>query len=358
MRKKRGSLTVEAIISFTVFLSVSFLLLTVVKLVLVATILNNAATETAKTLASSSYLIALVNDQQEKYEKKADELKPEKLADSLCFAIKNSVVSEILTGGGAGMFSSMGWAKVEDLLQGAAAELAGPLVYDLKGRAANAVAGSIADKCLDQCGLRFDYQRVMLRAVKLPETKAEYAARHAGGIALYDTGAAEANLSQSLWEDLRTGAENLVSKVPGLGAGASGKPAGEGNNSPGASAGLTARAASSHDGTDGDFNAADVLICLEYPYEIALPLLSAFELTLRCTVVEHGWVNGTRYAPPRTEGINLSDLVSQVYVTTSGNGMCYHKKNCFTLKRSKVVMELSALDAIGKNYTPCKVCKP
>ena len=350
MRKKRGSLTVEAVISFTVFLSVSFFLLTVVKLVLVATILNNAATETAKTLASSSYLIALVNDQQEKIEKKADELKPEKLADSLRFGVKSGVVSEILIGDGVGMLSSMGKAKVKNLLQGAAAELAGPLVYDLKGRAANAVAGSIVDKCLDQCGLRFDYQRVMLRAVKLPETKAEYAARHADGIALYDTGAAEADLSQSLWEDLRTGAGNLTNKVLGQ--------SGSSGNAGGSSAGLTARAASSHDGTDGDFNAADVLICLEYPYEIALPLLPAFELTLRCTVVEHGWVNGTRYAPPRTEGINISDLVSQVYVTTSGNGMRYHKKNCFTLKRSKDTMKLSALEAIEKNYTPCKVCKP
>ena len=85
-KKRKGSLTVEATISFTVFIGFSFLMLTLVKLVLVMTILNNATAETAKTLASSGYVIAIVNGYQENFEKEmknVDAVKPENLAESV-----------------------------------------------------------------------------------------------------------------------------------------------------------------------------------------------------------------------------------------------------------------------------------
>ena len=62
MRHVRGSLTVEAIISVTMFISVMFLLLTMVKLVLMMTILNNATVEAAKVIATGAYPISILNE--------------------------------------------------------------------------------------------------------------------------------------------------------------------------------------------------------------------------------------------------------------------------------------------------------
>ena len=61
-KKDKGSLTIEAIISFTVFLMVSFLMLQLVKLTMISLVMNSCTQETAKQLATSSYPLVMVND--------------------------------------------------------------------------------------------------------------------------------------------------------------------------------------------------------------------------------------------------------------------------------------------------------
>lgn len=53
--KKKGSLTVEAVIAFSIFISFMFLLLSMVKISLTKITLENAVSETAKYIASASY---------------------------------------------------------------------------------------------------------------------------------------------------------------------------------------------------------------------------------------------------------------------------------------------------------------
>ena len=61
-KRKRGSLTVEAVIAFSVFISFMFMLLSMVKISLVKITLENAVSETAKYIASASYPIGMFND--------------------------------------------------------------------------------------------------------------------------------------------------------------------------------------------------------------------------------------------------------------------------------------------------------
>ncbi|MCE5313989.1 MAG: thermonuclease family protein [Armatimonadota bacterium] len=44
-----------------------------------------------------------------------------------------------------------------------------------------------------------------------------------------------------------------------------------------------------------------------------------------------------------------------VYVSESGK--CYHRENCCTMRRSKLVM-MTLSEAIAAHYRPCKICKP
>ena len=42
-----------------------------------------------------------------------------------------------------------------------------------------------------------------------------------------------------------------------------------------------------------------------------------------------------------------------VYITRTGE--CYHKSNCYTLKKSKIKRTLIA---VCDNYRPCQICHP
>ncbi len=312
MRSRRGSLSVEAVISATVFISVMFLLLNIVKLVLFMTILNNATTETAKVIATSAYPISILNEKQAGIEKSVEAYEPGNLKESLLGTVSTGFVTQFFGGDGLKAMESGGTASIKKLIEGAAVELAKDAVYELKGKAVNALCANVVKGYVENCGIELDQERLMLRAVKIPQTDMEY-------------------------KTLYTSALNLSE---------------EGT--------LSAQPASSPSGSDGDFNAEDVLICLEYPYEFALPFLPSVSLTLRSTAVEHAWLHGTSAGPKRTEGINVSDILfgkdTVVYVATGGHGKRYHKENCSTLWTSNAPMSLSAAKSQG--YTACKVCNP
>lgn len=312
MKGKKGSLTVEAIISFTVFISVMFLLLTLVKLVLTMTILNNATVETAKTFATGAYPISILNEKQAGIEKKADAIQPANLQESLKASVSSGIITQLLGGDWKKMAAGSAASTLTDLIEGAAVELGKNAVYQLKGQTVNYLCGKVLQGYVENCGIRIDPEKLMLRAVKIPETETEFKSLHGESMSLSDSG------------------------------------------------GLTAAAASGPFAKDGDFNAEDVLICLEYPYEIALPLLPSFTVTLRSVSVEHAWLHGTSAGPKRTEGICVQDILfgkeTVVYVATGGHGKRYHKETCSTLWSSYTSESLSVAKAAG--LTPCKVCNP
>lgn len=312
MRKEKASLTVEAIISFTIFLTTMFLLLNIVKLVLLMTILNNATAETAKTVATASYPIAIINEMQAGQEKKIDNLEPENLEAALKGGVTNSVIADLMGGNGLSAVKGSGISAVKNLIEGFIVEKTRGIVYDLKGHAANYICGNILKSYLDDCGIKVDPALLILRVVKIPETEKEYDWYHSEAM----------NLSEK----------------------------GE----------LQAKPSTSSSGTDGDFNADDVVICVEYPYKIALPFLPTIELTLRSVAIEHAWLHGTSSGPKRTEGIKIGDLLfagsKPVYVGSAGTGGRYHTENCPTLWRGSD--RLSIAEAKNRGLTECKVCKP
>lgn len=310
MKRKKGSLTVEAVISMTVFISAMFLLLTMVKLVLFMTILNNATAETAKAIATAAYPLSYLNAAQEGIEAKAESIRPQNLQSTLSGSGEKNLIVDLMCGDE--MMSSDIVGTISSFVNGALdkTEIA---AYELKGAAVNYLCGQIIKGYVEECGLSIDEEKIVLRAVKIPETDTEYSTMHTEPLLLSESGT------------------------------------------------LTARPSSAADGTDGQFGAKDVLICLEYDYEMALPFLPSASVTLRSTAVERAWLYGTAVGPSRKEGININNLLfgdsKVVYIATGGYGECYHKSGCQHLWTSQTCVTLEyATQTLG--LRPCKTCKP
>jgi len=313
--KKKGSLSVEAVISFTVFLGVSFLLLTLVKLVLVMVILNNAAVETAKTIATAGYPIAMLNEViEEKGEEQIKKTEPASIEASVKGAGVNAALTTFMKGDTKKAVGASAGSMITDLVGGITVSLLDEAYYSLKGQGVNWLCGQIVKGYVEDCGLNIDQTRLVLRAAKIPERDMEFKTVHSGALNLSESGT------------------------------------------------LTAAPSAEPNGTDGDFNAADVLICLEYPYEIALPLIPSVTVTLRSVALEHAWVNGTATGPKRTEGIEVNNLLfgKDVYKSGGGAGKCYHaREDCISLLRWKGTYEpqkISYTTARSSGLKPCKIC--
>lgn len=306
MKKEKGSLTVEAVISFTVFLMVTFLMLHLVKLTMISLTLHNATAETAKQIATAAYPITWANALQTKGEAKADEVIEDPLSTLL--GEENSRAAQMLgaTPGGADL------VKVISDYIGEGEDGLFKIFYNLKGKVAQKIAANILNGYLETSGIAFNKDNVRFRIVKLPQTDKEF----------------ELTDSYTL--------------------------AGKKNN-------LVIQKASAKDAKDNCFNQDDIVICTEYDYELALPMLPKIELTLRSVAIEHGWLTGCLIKTERKEGLGESELFDdKVYVATGGYGKCFHRKDCRMINLS------SGYDASGKNRSiavkeglrPCKVCNP
>lgn len=312
MARKRGSMTLEAVISMTVFIGMMLMLMHMVKLVMFMTILNNAATETAKTIAVLGYPISMLNEAQSGLEDKEKALSAESLGSSLKSTVGSTAVSSMLGGNPKELLKSGASSFVKNLVEGAAVNLFKGHVYEKKAELVHYLGGELVNQYISDTGISFDPDKLVLRTIKIPVTEAEFKTVYSDALKLSD------------------------------------------NNS------LSANPSSSADGLDGNFNAEDVLVCLEYPYQIAVPMLPAVEVTLRSTAVEHGWLNSTCSGAKRTEGINVKNWIfgsaKTVYVPTGGHGKRYHKKDCKLLWTSNQATTVAA--ATQNGFTPCKVCKP
>ncbi len=310
-KEEKGSLTIEAIISFTVFLMVSFLMLQLVKLTMISLVMNSCTQETAKQIATSSYPLVMVNGFIDDTGKKIEGLG--EVSTSVDNIIQSSSANSALSSvmgvdsGSTGSASAL-FTKLADIANQGVMNV----FSQLKGRAGLYITAKIMDSYLDASGMAFDKDKVVFRLVKLPQAENEYKYK-----------------KQYTVE-------------------------GEKND-------LIMKASSESNGFDGDYNRDDVVICAEYDYQIVLPLLPAISLTLRSTAVEHAWLTGCSSSIDREEGFFSKIFDNEVYVTTGGSGEKYHKKGCRMMTLggygyTPTAMNLSV--AIASGLEPCGTCRP
>jgi hypothetical protein len=314
-KKEKGSLTIEAIISFTVFIAVSFLMLHLVKLTMLSLALQNATSETAKQIATASYPMVVVNTLQSQTETKIHKIS-EETGETLTSLLEEYEVDDtlaMLTGAaesGTGDGSSM-TANMITSIMNKGENFISSLFASLKGKAGVQIAAKIMDGYLEASNIPFDKNRVKIRIVKLPETDAEFNA---------------------------VGDYSIKGKKDDL----------------------ILKAASLPDAKDNDFNKDDIVICAEYDYKIALPMIPAIELTLRSVSIEHAWLEGCQVRTNRKEGLDeLFD--DKVYIAGGGSGKNYHRKDCRMMTLNGMGYTPYGINrdvAISQKYTPCQTCNP
>lgn len=306
---EKGSLTIEAIISFTVFLAVSFLMLQLVKLTMISLVMNSCTQETAKQLATSCYPIVEVNEVISDVNVKISDI-----STSVTDALKEQSGSDALGSiMGAETDTVSGVSELFQKLVGIANDGVMSIFRGLKGKAGIYITAKIMDGYLDSSGFAFDKDKVVFRVVQLPLTEGEY--------------------------------KNFIGYTV----------KGEKND-------LVLKPSSDSEGFDGDFNRDDVVVCAEYDYKVVLPMIPAISLKLRSTAVEHAWLGGCSSTTSKEAGLKDKIFSDSVYVSTGGYGKSYHREDCITLKSSKsngytaAGINLSVAKANG--LKPCKVCNP
>ena len=94
--------------------------------------------------------------------------------------------------------------------------------------------------------------------------------------------------------------------------------------------------------------------------QFILSLLLALSLSLTTVSTSVPQVKASQTANSSIRTVTLSKKSKKkayVYVTTSGYGKKYHRKNCRTIKRSHI-KKLKKSTAKKRGYKRCKVCKP
>lgn len=311
MKKVKGSLSLEAVISFTIFISFMFLLLSIVKFSLVRITLSSATSETAKQIATAayplSYLIEAENSKNEKidaYEEKmqlTEGISNKEIGDAATnlFNINSDEVS--------GAIDTI--TKIKDLISGGdnAANAGGSLirgaVAGLEQKAGAYVACNIFNSCIDNSGISVNKDDVTLTIVKFPQSDFAYK----------QTGKSEGYTALGISND--------------------------------------------------SYSAEDVIIASEYRYDFALPFLPSFEIKMREAAVEHAWLyGGGNTITNREDDLDLSKLKElifgddPVYLGSMLTGNCYHKKSCSTIWHGTLMISREAAKKEG--YDPCGKCHP
>lgn len=306
-KRKRGSLTVEAVIAFSVFISFMFMLLSMVKISLVKITLENAVSETAKYIASASYPIGMFNDIADDSNKtvKADiaELNIGKdfqtkgvealyevlFADSEAKALKSgdSGIDEMFK-----VFKNAGENMIKDIV------LIG--AENIISKGGSKVVGNIVSEIIDNSYVAINKENLTVTIAKLPVPQRTY----------------DIGYNTKQFTDM------------GL--------------------------------TKNDFNKDDVVIGVEYIYKLSFPFMTSIDIKMREAAVEHAWLNGgAGNVTTRTEGLKIKDWTDAVFgeeiVYITATGKKYHNENCYYLWNSKI--ECYKNDVKG-SYTPCKKCAP
>lgn len=314
MGRNKGSLTIEAVISFTIFLSFMFMLLSVVKFAITDITLSCATSETAKQLAAVAYPVQMINDAENETDEVAGKYSNNSgavtLAKGLDQTIQSTVINMIFAtsskergkavSGGfdslASMFMNQAAANIWNYFRDNIAEI--------KDKAKYAVAANIFNSCIENSLVNIDKDKITLEVVELPQSNYEW------------------NHSQ------------LDKKYLDMGL----KP-----------------------GTN--FGQEDVVIGIKYDYKILLPFFPAMDITIREIAIEHAWIHGgDGTITAKKEGIDVTKIADfllggdNVYIGLEGHGKCFHKNSCFTIKDH--CKEISRWDAYNRGLRPCKFCHP
>lgn len=309
MKKIRGSLTLEAVISFTIFISFMFMLLSVVKFSLVRITLNTATTETAKQIAVSSYPLSYLLEYENSVNENVDTYEEEmKLTEAMSNEEISDSVSTLFNIGSDEATNAVSTiTKVKDLFfdsdnaANAGISLVRNAVADLEGKAGTAIASHIINAYIENSVIPFNKDDITLSIVKFPQSDFAY----------NNTGSGQGYTDMELAHD--------------------------------------------------SYSAEDVVIGIEYKYNFAMPFLPSFEITMRELAVEHAWLyGGGGTITNREDKLDFEHFKSvvfgddQVYLGSMLTGKKYHKKGCRTLWHGAIVTSKDV--AVSDGYTPCKIC--
>lgn len=301
MKKEKGSLAIEATISFTVFLCFMFVLMTIVKLSMVYITLNDVTSETVKKVAGMSYPLSYVNDFVNDEAAKANNFVDEKKKSITDLANENGVESILQELGFDGGIESI-IGSAEDILGDFTNKILSKL-EEFKINKQTELAANIYSKLLDDTSMPIDKSKVNVKYFTLPQSNAEF------------------EYSKSIAANLTNLEENKLDKD-------------------------------------------DVILAVEYDYTITVPFFPAYDVKLKSMAVEKAWLyGGNHVVPAKREGIKVDVVESKiVYYTNTGKGKKYHRENCMTLIRSEKNgnkrFTSEVLAAKKKGLQPCLVCKP
>lgn len=301
MKKEKGSLAIEATISFTVFLCFMFVLMTIVKLSMVYITLNDVTSETVKKIAGMSYPLSYVNDFIDAEAANVKNFVDEKKESITDLANKNgseSILQELGFDGGIESIIS----NAETVMKNFADNILGKL-EDFKINKQTELAANIYSDLLDKTNMPIDKSKINVKYFTLPQSETEF------------------TYSKQFAPDLTNLDESRLDKD-------------------------------------------DVVLVVEYDYTIAIPFFPAYDVKLKSMAVEKAWLDGGNHVvPAKREGIKVDVETSPiVYYTNTGKGQKYHRENCMTLVRSekngnkRMTIETNAAEE--KGLKPCLLCKP
>lgn len=338
MKKIKGSLTIEAIIAFTVFLSFMFMLLMVVKMSMTIIALDSITSETAKQIATGAYPIAMFNDFCDEYDGS--------LADIISGDADSKDIYEGVTGFQSDVIKKGSKGILDYFLATDSVVDEGEKKTETENDKSKDKQKTEKEKSLENSVISLiglPLQKGLDAVVDMILDKAEEILTVKGNEMI------RGNIAQAI-EDygIDINLDNLklaVCKFP---------MSKEAYKNGCKSEGYTQMGLKKD-----DIDKNDVVIGVTYDYQLALPFLPTFSIKLKSLAIEHAWVNGGNGETVSSkEGIDVENLLfgKHYYVAASGKTKIYHRANCMTLYRGKKA--ISQKEAKKEEMKPCGMCKP
>lgn len=325
---KKGSVTIEACLSFPVFLCLFLVLMFLIRLVSIDVTLGHAADETAKQVAAAVYPVKFINQLENEafldngdytmipsFDKELESVKNSLISSSGEYA--GNIFSALLTGGisqvgnadsvSADLFKSIFERTLEELKLGMKSYITGKLgtgYYDIKTKLKYMAVKALVEKFVKGGYIHKD--RIEYAFIQFPQSTIEHIIR------------AKDSTYERAWK-------------------ASGYCPDQ----------------------------QDVVVVLKYRVKIPIPFFDNREIILTHMAVEKAWLNGSNgvYSVDSSGGSAGDDSATLedndrvpgseiVFITETGSK--YHKSDCPCLSSSRIPIKLS--QAQEKGYQKCRVC--
>lgn len=313
-KTKKGALAIEATIAFTVFITFLFMLIAIARLSMVYITINDVTSETAKRIAGMSYPISFVNDM---YDNIGEKIKTQTNVDNVSFKLMtkvnkgkdstNSIVQSLGLSIGNEALDKTGITSLLNNAKDTAINTVFSSIENfIENKELELVSNIYAD-LIEKTQMPIDTDNINVVCFSMPLPKTTFDRQKS----------------------------DIAAKI-----------------------GINAE----------DLNRDDVILCVEYDYQISVPFFPTYDVKLKSTAIERAWLHGGNHVTPsEREGIDISKLLGEsVYYTTSGNGKRYHKSDCITLRRSNGINSCSRkqaqsgveIDGNTVKLKPCAICRP